>query len=301
MDFTEARSELKRLLKRTRPEHVGRLVHWLTSSDFVDSLLSDNPSVILNEISADLRSALPPEAMFPEEELAHRKIQERARRTVHVDAFLFDENLLDSMCEEGKFSRSYCRQCGSTQTENLDLLSHSFSAPELRFLFCSVLPDLCGRTVVDVGSRLGAVLYAGHLFSSAHRLIGIELNPDFVKLQQQILHKYKMADRAQVIHSDLLHQGALLATADVLVLNNVFEFFLEPEQQRSCWRFLQQSFRRPGCLLVTVPSLKESFSKLQETLPSDWLEELPVNYDLYWTSDSAHSEAFREIHLYRVM
>lgn len=40
-----------------------------------------------------------------------------------------------------------------------DFISHSFSMTELRFLFQHVLPDLSGRTLVDVGSRLGAVLY----------------------------------------------------------------------------------------------------------------------------------------------
>lgn len=42
-----------------------------------------------------------------------------ASRTVHVDSFLFDENLLDSMCLEGKMSRTFCLQCGSTKTRDL--------------------------------------------------------------------------------------------------------------------------------------------------------------------------------------
>lgn len=45
-----------------------------------------------------------------------------------------------------------------------DFISHSFSVSELQFLFQNVLPDLSGRVLVDVGSRLGAVLYGvrGH-------------------------------------------------------------------------------------------------------------------------------------------
>lgn len=44
---------------------------------------------------------------------------------------------------------------------------------ELLFLFQNVLPDLRGRTLVDVGSRLGAVLYGvrwqhEHTPSNAH-------------------------------------------------------------------------------------------------------------------------------------
>lgn len=41
-----------------------------------------------------------------------------------------------------------------------DFISHSFSLVELKFLFQKMLPDLSGKTLVDVGSRLGAVLYA---------------------------------------------------------------------------------------------------------------------------------------------
>ena len=39
-------------------------------------------------------------------------------------------------------------------------LSHSMSMEQLRHLYLHVLPDLRGLTVVDVGARLGAVLYA---------------------------------------------------------------------------------------------------------------------------------------------
>ncbi|XP_055010359.1 uncharacterized protein zgc:109986 isoform X2 [Boleophthalmus pectinirostris] len=292
MDFGEAKRELKKLLKLTRPEHVGRLLHWVTSSEEVVCLLKDNRCVILENISEELRSFLPPDAMTPSETFTQQQMEERARGLVHVDGFLYDENLLDSMCEEGTFSRNICLECGSTRTRELEFLSHSFSVPELRFLFLSVLPDLSGRVLVDVGSRLGAVLYAGHVFSSASRLVGLELNQDFVTLQNRVIHKYGFGDRVQV---------DLVQNADVLVMNNVFEFFLEPPEQIRCWRFLVQNFRKKGSLLVTVPGLDESFRQIQETLPCDWLEELPVNYDLYLTSDSAQNEAFRQIHLYRVM
>lgn len=41
-----------------------------------------------------------------------------------------------------------------------EFISHSFSLMELKFLYQHVLPDLTGKVVVDVGSRLGAVLFA---------------------------------------------------------------------------------------------------------------------------------------------
>lgn len=40
-----------------------------------------------------------------------------------------------------------------------EFISHSFSLMELKFLYQHVLPDLTGKVVVDVGSRLGAVLF----------------------------------------------------------------------------------------------------------------------------------------------
>lgn len=112
------------------------------------------------------------------------QMQQRACPTVHVDSFLYSDEQVDSLCEEGAMSRNYCLRCGSTQTAPLGgppmisemfvccqtcspsssfvpaaFISHSFSATELKFLFQNVLPDLSGRTLVDVGSRLGAVLY----------------------------------------------------------------------------------------------------------------------------------------------
>jgi hypothetical protein len=38
-------------------------------------------------------------------------------------------------------------------------ISHSLSREKLSFVFKSVLPPLRNKTVLDIGSRLGAVLY----------------------------------------------------------------------------------------------------------------------------------------------
>lgn len=47
------------------------------------------------------------------------QIQQQPEPTVHVDAFLYDEDFIDSLCEEGKMSRYYCMVCGSHQTAPL--------------------------------------------------------------------------------------------------------------------------------------------------------------------------------------
>ncbi|XP_070835435.1 uncharacterized protein [Chaetodon trifascialis] len=300
MNFSEAKSEVKQLLGKVKPCEVHKLINWMRNSDELDELLSDNKKVILRNISDELRVRLPADAMLPSETTAHSKIQQRSRPTLHVDSFLYDEDQVDSLCEEGTLSRSYCLTCGSYRTAPLDFISHSFSVSELQFLFENVLPDLSGRTLVDVGSRLGAVLYGGYVFSSASQLIGLELSGEFVELQNDILQKYKLTDRIQVLHTDVCLQNVLLQNADVLIMNNVFEFFMEPSEQVRAWRFIMENFRKKGSVLVTVPSLQESLNPLQEALQPGWVEELPVDYDVYLDRDTDPDD-LRQIHLYRVV
>ncbi|XP_068195371.1 uncharacterized protein zgc:109986 [Antennarius striatus] len=300
MNFSEAKSELKQLLNRVNPSELSKLLNWIRNSDELDEPLSDNRKIILRNIADELRASLPVEAMFPSESTAYSKMQQRSRPTVHVDGFLYDEDQVDALCEEGTLSRSYCLHCGSHRTAPLDFISHSFSIPELQFLFQNVLPDLTGRMLVDVGSRLGAVLYGGYVFSSAAQLIGLELSGEFVKLQNDVLQKYSLTDRIQVFHTDVCLQKVLLQNADVLVMNNVFEFFMEPCEQIRAWRIIMENFRKKGCLLVTVPSLQETLNTLEEALQPGWVEELPVDYDVYLGRDT-DPEALRQIHLYRVL
>ncbi|XP_029900021.1 uncharacterized protein LOC115354018 isoform X2 [Myripristis murdjan] len=300
MNLSEAKAELRRLLGAVSPAALPGLLHWLRSSDELDELLSDNRKSVLRSIAEDLRSRLPAEAVLPSESAARLKTQQRSQPTVHVDAFLYDEEQVDVLCEDGSLSRSYCLSCGSHRTAPLDFISHSFSVAELCFLFQNVLPDLTGRLLLDVGSRLGAVLYAGFLYSSAAQLVGVEISEEFVSLQRQTVEKYGFSHRVQVVHADVCSQDVLLQNADVLVMNNVFEFFMEPSDQVKAWRFIVQHFRRRGSLLVTVPSLQESLSALQEALQAGWVEELPLDYDVCLDRD-ADPDALRQIHLYRVM
>jgi hypothetical protein len=88
-----------------------------------------------------------------------------------VDGFLYgDDTEIDQLCESGHMSRSFCGDCHSKNIEDLskqvsvisqkDFISHSATVAQLKFIFSKdILGDLSGKTVVDVGSRLGAVLY----------------------------------------------------------------------------------------------------------------------------------------------
>ncbi|XP_066133842.1 uncharacterized protein [Saccopteryx bilineata] len=265
MEFCSARRAILELLRTTAPADLPPLLEWMRTTRDFDEFTQDNNDSMLKNIAEDLRNCLPLETMLSSEHVALQKvnIQQRPEPTVHVDAFLYDEDFIDSLCEEGKMSRNYCMMCGSHQIAPLGFISHSFSLMELKFIYHHVLPDLSGKLLVDVGSRLGTVLYGGYLYSSALQLYGVELNGDFCQLQEMIIKKYQFTDRIKVLHADICTQDSLLQNADVVIMNNVFEYFLDEEKQARAWEYMSHNVKKQGSLLVTVPSLKESFSGLQ--------------------------------------
>ena len=101
--------------------------------------------------------------------------------------------------DDGKLSRHYCGPNGPRDIRPLHLVSHSFSLPQLRLLFSKgALGDARGQTIVDVGSRLGAVLWAGAAYSSAARLVGVELSAHFARVQSRVVDSFRLGGRVQV-------------------------------------------------------------------------------------------------------
>ncbi|KAM6181918.1 uncharacterized protein O8D03_000377 [Erethizon dorsatum] len=301
MEFRSARRAILQLLETVAPADRPALLQWMRTTRDFDEFTQDNNDIMLKNIADDLRNCLPLETMLASEPVALQKIQQQPEPTVHVDAFLYDEDSIDSLCEEGRMSRNYCTVCGSQQTAPLGFISHSFSLVELKFIYHHILPDLSGKILVDVGSRLGTVLYAGYLYSSAVQLYGVELNGDFCQLQEMVIKKYHFSDRIKVIHADICTQGSLLHSADVVIMNNVFEYFLNETEQASAWEYISRNLRKPGSLLVTVPSLEDSLSGLQTNIQlSSWVEEVPLNYDVYPQND-IDREALEQIHLYKIL
>ncbi|XP_008828000.1 uncharacterized protein LOC103731411 [Nannospalax galili] len=301
MDFPSAQRAVLQLLGTVTPAEIPALLQWMRSTRDFDEFTEDNSDVMLKNIADDLRNCLPLEAVLSSEHLALQKIQQQPEPTVHVDAFLYDEDFIDSLCEEGKMSRNYCTVCGSHQTAPLGFISHSFSLVELKFVYHHVLPDLSGKVLVDVGSRLGTVLYGGYLYSSAVQLYGVELNGDFCQLQEMIINKYQFSDRIKVLHADICTQSALLQNADVIIMNNVFEYFLNEADQARAWDYISHNVRKQGSLLVTVPSLEDALLDLQTNIQlSSWVEEVPLSYDAYPHKD-IDREALEQIHLYKIL
>ncbi|KAG0023023.1 hypothetical protein BGZ81_008285 [Podila clonocystis] len=217
----------------------------------------------LNKIIEDLRERLPIHAEAPNEAVSIPESEEFEGYTkdnmVHVDGFLYTEDDVDELCDSGKLSRNYCLKCGSKETRPLNFISHSASVVQLQFLFQVLLKDkIQNKVVLDVGSRLGAVLYAGYLFTEAKKLVGVEMNDYFCKLQNDMVRKHRMQDRIEIVHDNLLNRATLLQGADVVIMNNVFQFFSPVEIQRQLWEFLYTQMKgRKGAILVTVPSLQE--------------------------------------------
>lgn len=301
MEFRSARRAILHLLNTVAPADRPALLNWMRTTRDFDEFTQDNNDIILKNIADDLRNCLPLETMLASEPVALQKIQEQPEPTVHVDAFLYDEDFIDALCEEGRMSRNYCTVCGSHQTAPLGFISHSFSLMELKFIYHHVLPDLSGKVLVDIGSRLGTVLYGGYLYSSALQLYGVELNGDFCQLQEMVIKKYQFSDRIKVIHADICTQGSLLHNADVVIMNNVFEYFLKETEQASTWEYISHNLRKPGSLLVTVPSLEDTLTALQTNIQlSSWVEEVQLNYDVCSQKD-IDREALEQIHLYKIL
>uniref|UniRef100_A0A8C8TZK3 RIKEN cDNA 2700097O09 gene n=1 Tax=Peromyscus maniculatus bairdii TaxID=230844 RepID=A0A8C8TZK3_PERMB len=281
MDFGSARRAVLQLLGTTAPADVPALLHWMRTTRDFDELTRDNRDAVLKNVADDLRCRLPPEAVLGSEQRALQKIRQQPEPTVHVDAFLYDEDVIDSLCEEGKMSRNFCTVCGSHRTAPLGFISHSFSLMELKFIYLHVLPDLSGKLLVDIGSRLGTVLYG--------------VKSSFVL---PVLHELILL---QVLHADICTQGPLLQSADVIVMNNVFEYFLTEAEQARAWNYIIQNVRKQGSLLVTVPSLQDSLVGLEINVQlSSWVEEIPLDLDVYPERD-IDREALEQIHLYKVL
>nr|XP_016846266.1 PREDICTED: uncharacterized protein LOC103277674 [Anolis carolinensis] len=356
MDFSAARLAILNVLKGARPEDLPRLLHWIkTTSDF-DEFISNNDDVILRSIAEDLRHSLPKEAMLNSEHIALQKLQEQTKPTVHIDAFLYDDNCIDSLCDKGKMSRNYCLTCGSHRTAPLgkhlyDALTNQTIELSLVFLCITsnglnkgliqkrlhyemMSASLCkikayehyplwhskAKSIYDIktedrlknkcslaglnterDSQLFSFFLQGYFLSSASHLYGVEMNADFCQLQEAIIAKYQLCERVKVVNADICTQASLLQNADVVVMNNVFEYFLDRLEQSRCWEFIHQNVRKKGSLLVTVPSLEKSLANLQVDIQlNQWVESVPLNYDVYLEED-ADREALEEINLYRIL
>eukprot|EP01001_Neometanema_parovale_P007624 NODE_3919_length_1141_cov_33.722986_g3729_i0.p1 GENE.NODE_3919_length_1141_cov_33.722986_g3729_i0~~NODE_3919_length_1141_cov_33.722986_g3729_i0.p1 ORF type:complete len:353 (+),score=71.12 NODE_3919_length_1141_cov_33.722986_g3729_i0:72-1130(+) len=278
--------------------------------------------VKLEKIQEELRSMVPADGMGKGEEMCYpdsgvfegwTKVN-----TAHVDSFLYgDDDLIDEMCDEGRMSRYYCTssKCGySRKVKELNFISHSFSVPQLRFVFEDMLDGSKGglkdKIVVDVGSRLGAVVYYGALFTDAKEVVGIERSKYFADLQRRVIKKHGLSPRASVLEADVFSEEgqALLKRADVVIMNNVFEWFYPTsEEHMGCYRKIRDSLSRSGQILIMNPSLETSVTDLKKAKLDKWVRLEEVRYPAtpgLGPGDEEPNDEFesvRTIHKYTVL
>jgi predicted RNA methylase len=60
-----------------------------------------------------------------------------------------------------------------------------------------------GKLVVDVGSRMGCVVFAAVVLGGAGESIGIEINEEFCALERQAFKELGVAGKAKVVCGDV--------------------------------------------------------------------------------------------------
>lgn len=125
------------------------------------------------------------------------------------------------------------------------------------------------------------------------------MNRYFCDLQNELVKEFKLGDRVEIVCSDMLEQGKLLAKADVVLMHNVFEFFHKTEGHSKHWKFLMSTLKA-GALLVTSPSLEQQFESGKVGLDLDkWVKKSLVRIPKARYTEE-EMEDLRELHLYQV-
>jgi len=261
-------------------------------------------TVMLDKIAGDIRNRVSLEAVMPSEQIVCPTNGEDASmtpvNTVHVDAFLYDEAGENELVDAGVLQRYYCQDCGSRNTQELTFVTHSCSKDRLEYIFRALLPPLEGKTILDVGSRIGAVLYGAYFHTKAAKIVGIEMNKELCALQADVVRHHHLQDRIQVIEGDVLNLPNVVRSADVIILNNVFDWFLPIETQIAIWRYLRVTLRT-GCLIVSSPSLESSLQCLDTGIQlADWVIQRDL-YDKQFAQNMEMEVEVSEVRLYQVM
>lgn len=238
--------------------------------------IMDKSVIILNSIASDIKQKIPLNAVLPSEKLMTPLTGENSdcdpSITLHMDEFLYSDEDVDDLINSNQLERYYCTNCRSKSIQPLIYLSHSMSQDGLYFIFKMLLPTLKNKTVLDIGSRLGAILYGAYVYTDAKRIIGVEMNEEFCNLQNETICKFKMDDRISILHKRIEEVPEIIIQSDVIIINNAFEFYLPRDSQIEIWKILKTTIKS-GTLLVTRPSVETTFKTLLIGISVDkWLK-----------------------------
>lgn len=229
----------------------------------------------IKDIVLNIRNKVPTSGIFPSEEIVSPTIGQNSDcnpcSTKHVDAFLYDEKELDELIESGELNTLYCADCGSSNMKQYNIISHSLSVAAILYIFHSVLPSLSEKVVLDIGSRLGAVLYGAYTFTSAKKIIGVEMNKELCSLQNDIVNKYKMNDRIEIVNRRIEECPEIIQKSNIIIIHNPFEFYVSHSVHRDIWAFLKATIQS-GTILVTKPSIETTFKNLKIKEVNKWVK-----------------------------
>ncbi|KAG6799929.1 hypothetical protein HZU73_04737 [Apis mellifera caucasica] len=232
----------------------------------------------LNEIKKiiiDIKNRIPFDGIFPSEHIVPPIIGENSdcdnKSTKHIDAFLYDDEEVDELIEKGELNNLYCSDCGSTNVKQYNIISHSMSVSDMLYIF-HILPCLKEKIILDIGSRLGAVLYGAHIFTSAKKIIGVEMNKELCSLQCDIVNKYNMNDRIEIVNKRIEMCPDIIQKSDIIIMNNPFEFYVSELEHTKIWKFLKTNIQS-GTILITKPSIEITFKYLKtEIILDKWVK-----------------------------
>ncbi|CAK1543079.1 unnamed protein product [Leptosia nina] len=221
----------------------------------------------LSKIANSLKNMVPFEAEMPSEVIMPPIIGDQAdctkENTCHVDEFLYDDKEVDELVKSQKLTRFYCAECNSRNIKELIFISHSMSKQALQYIFYVLLPqDLEEKHLLDVGSRLGAVLYGAYYLCNASSIVGVEMNKECCEIQENIIKKFSMdSNRIKVVNADITERSDIVKNSNIIIIN-VLDFFVDVQKHKEMWHFFKKHIKK-GSYLISNRSMTDTLDTLE--------------------------------------
>lgn len=97
------------------------------------------------------------------------------------------------------------------------------------------------------------------------------MNKEHCLLQHDIVNKYNMDDRIEIVNNRIEECPEIVQASDVIVMNNPFEFYVSESVHREIWKFLIANIQS-RTILVTKPSIETIFKNLKIGSASKWVK-----------------------------
>lgn len=288
MELEESKKKFTELMKSFQcDQRKQEFLQWISNNydrnmngfngEILKAKKNEKAEILLACIKSELRKKVPSNAIMNSEVILYPTVGEDShlheKNCTHVDAFLYDENDVDELIDQGKLATHHCLDCHSTNIESITYITHSTSKERLQYIFQRGLPSLKGKVVLDVGSRLGVVLYAAYVYTEATEIIGVEINKELCKLQNDLVNRFKLVDRIRIIEGNILERGDIVEKANVITLHNVFEWFMSIEEQVTIWKFLHKNIK-VGTIIVAATAIEDTLTLLNTSIDcKQWVRE----------------------------